>query len=124
MYKTNGRGTILCVDDEESQLVLRKSMLERAGYRVLTADSPAKAIELFRVEAIDLVIIDYFMPGMNGLALAQQLLQKKKMPVVMLSAYTELPGESIGVANIWITKGNASAKLLTAVAELLHETHS
>jgi CheY-like chemotaxis protein len=121
MHNTTGQGTILCVDDEESQLVLRKSMLERAGYRVLTANSPTKAIELFRAEAIDLIIIDYFMPGMNGLALAQQLLRQKKVPVVMLSAYTELPGESIGVANTWITKGNASAKLLTAVAELLHE---
>jgi CheY-like chemotaxis protein len=111
--------TILCVDDEVNQLVLRKLMLERAGYRVLTAESPAKAIEMFRTAAIDLVIVDYYMPGMTGLSLARQLLQQKKLPVVVLSAYAELPGESIGTADLWITKGTAPEELLTKLAELL-----
>lgn len=114
------QGTILCVDDEENQLLLRKLMLERAGYRVLTAGSPAKAIELFRTEKeINLAILDYYMPGMNGIALARELLRQRKIPLVMLSAYAELPGESIGVADIWITKGNAAETLLTTIAELL-----
>ncbi len=117
-------GTILCVDDEENQLTLRKLMLEHAGYRVLTAESPSKALELFRTQAIDLVIVDYYMPGMNGIALARELLRQKKIPLVMLSAYAELPGESLGVADIWITKGNAGEKLLTTVAALLRGTHS
>jgi CheY-like chemotaxis protein len=111
--------TILCVDDEENQLVLRKLMLERAGYRVLTAESPAKAIELFRPDVVDLVIVDYYLPGMNGLALARELLRQKKLPVVVLSGYAELPGESIGTADVWITKGNASEELLTKLEELL-----
>lgn len=111
--------TILCVDDEENQLVLRKLMLERAGYRVLTADSPARAIELFRPDVVDLVIVDYYLPGMNGLALARELLRQKKLPVVVLSGYAELPGESIGTADVWITKGNASEELLTKLEELL-----
>jgi len=111
--------TILCVDDEENQLVLRKLMLERAGYRVLTAESPAKAIEMFRLDLVDLVIVDYYLPGMNGLALARELLRQKKLPVVVLSGYAELPGESIGTADVWITKGNASEELLTKLEELL-----
>jgi CheY-like chemotaxis protein len=111
--------TILCVDDEVNQLVLRKLMLERAGYRVLTAESPAKAMELFRTDAIDLVIVDYYMPGMTGLSLARELLRQKKLPVVVLSAYAELPGESIGMADLWITKGTAAEELLTKLAELL-----
>lgn len=99
------QATILCVDDEENQLVLRKLMLERAGYRVLTCDSAAKAIELFRSETIDLVLVDYYMPGMNGLSLARELRQMKKVPIVVLSAFVELPGETIGTADVWITKG-------------------
>jgi len=112
-------GTILCVDDEENQLVLRKLMLERAGYRVLTAESPMEAIALFGADSVDLLIVDYYMPGMNGLALAREILQQKKLPVVILSAYAELPGESIGAADTWIMKGTASEELLKRIAELL-----
>jgi DNA-binding response OmpR family regulator len=111
--------TILCIDDEENQLVLRKLMLERAGYRVLTAESPAQAIALFGSDTVDLVIVDYYMPGMNGLALAREILQQKKLPIVVLSAYAELPGESIGTADMWIMKGTGSEELLRRIAELL-----
>jgi DNA-binding response OmpR family regulator len=113
------RATILCVDDEENQLALRKLMLERAGYRVLTAESPAKAIKLFQSDTVDLVILDYYMPGMNGLSLAREFLQQKRLPVVMLSAYAELPGESLGTADTWIMKGTPSDELLRRIAELL-----
>ena len=111
--------TILCIDDEENQLVLRKLMLERAGYRVLTAESPAQAFALFGSDTVDLVIVDYYMPGMNGLALAREILRKRKLPVVVLSAYAELPGESIGTADTWIMKGTASEELLRKITELL-----
>jgi DNA-binding response OmpR family regulator len=111
--------TILCIDDEENQLVLRKLMLERAGYRVLTAESPAQAIALFGSDTVDLVIVDYYMPGMNGLALAREILRRKKLPIVVLSAYAELPGESIGTADTWIMKGTGSEELLRRIAELL-----
>ena len=117
MEKT--QATILCIDDEENQLVLRKLMLERAGYRVLTAESPAEAIALFGSDTVDLVIVDYYMPGMNGLALAREILRQKKLPVVVLSAYAELPGESIGTADTWIMKGAASEELLRRIRELL-----
>ncbi len=99
-------------------------MLERAGYRVLTAESPARAIELFRPDAVDLVIVDYYLPGMNGLSLARELLRQKKVPIVILSAYAELPCESIGTADVWITKGNASEELLTKLEELLSRSAS
>jgi len=115
----NARATILCIDDEENQLALRKLMLERAGYRVLTAESPEQAIALFGSDTVDLVIVDYYMPGMNGLALAREILRQKKLPVVVLSAYAELPGESIGTADTWIMKGAGSEELLRRIAELL-----
>ncbi len=118
------QATILCVDDEENQLILRKLMLERAGYRVVTCNSAAKAIELFRSEAIDLVIVDYYMPGMNGLSLARELRQTKRVPVVVLSAFVELPGETIGSADVWVTKGISSEELLTRLEELLNKGNS
>jgi CheY-like chemotaxis protein len=111
--------TILCVDDEENHLLLRKLMLERAGYSVLTASSPTAAIDLFKSQAIDLVIVDYYMPGMNGLTLARELRQARAVPIVVLSAFAELPGEAIGTADVWITKGISSNELISKLEELL-----
>jgi DNA-binding response OmpR family regulator len=117
--KKNG-STILCVDDEPNQLVLRKVLLEKAGYHVLTAHSYHSAMRVFRSNTIHLAVLDYWMSGGSGLQLASELkLLNETLPVVILSAYSELPGESIGIADAWITKGTASPALLAKIAELL-----
>jgi DNA-binding response OmpR family regulator len=108
------------VDDEANQLALRKVLLEKAGYRVLTADSYHSALEVFQANSIDLAVLDYWMAGGNGVQLASELKQHKpELPIVILSAYSELPGETIGLADAWITKGAASGILLNKIGELL-----
>jgi DNA-binding NtrC family response regulator len=52
------QSTILCIDDEELELSLRKMVLEAAGYAVFTATNASNALEVFRVQRIDLVITD------------------------------------------------------------------
>jgi DNA-binding response OmpR family regulator len=117
---TTSVATILCVDDEANQLVLRKLLLENAGYRVLTADSFRSALATFESNSIDLAVVDYWMRGGNGVQLASELKrQKEDLPIVILSAYSELPGETIGIADAWITKGGASQTLLAKIEELL-----
>ena len=58
--------TILIVDDQEEILISNRLLLEKEGHTVLTAASGEEALALFRPEAIHLVIVDYFMPGMSG----------------------------------------------------------
>lgn len=58
--------TILCVDDNEQALAVRKFLLETRGYRVLTAVSAHDAIEVFRNGGVDLVLGDLIMPQMDG----------------------------------------------------------
>jgi signal transduction histidine kinase len=58
--------TILVVDDQEETLRSTRRLLEREGHRVLLASSGAEALELFRREQPQLLVIDYFMPGMTG----------------------------------------------------------
>jgi len=112
--------TILCVDDEANQLVLRKLLLESAGYRVLTADSFRSALATFLSHTIDLAVVDYWMTGGNGVQLASELKRhQESLPIVILSAYSELPGETIGIADAWMTKGGASQILLAKIEELL-----
>ena len=57
--------TILCVDDDEQSLSIRKVMLETRGYRVLTCSDPEGALELMRRGGIDLVITDLVMPKLT-----------------------------------------------------------
>ena len=65
---TGGAETILLVDDDQDVLRLTESMLNRYGYKTITAHSGEEALELYGVERerIDLVLLDLNMPGMGG----------------------------------------------------------
>jgi CheY-like chemotaxis protein len=58
-------GLIFSVDDEPSILLIRQQILERAGHRVLNATDGATALEI-AARAIDLALLDYAMPDVNG----------------------------------------------------------
>jgi PAS domain S-box-containing protein len=68
-------GRILVVDDERVVRNLARTVLERVGFQVLTADSGEKALSIYRREgsAIDLVLLDYSMPRMNGVQALKEL---------------------------------------------------
>ena len=65
--------TILCVDDNEQALSIRRLMLETRGYRVLACTSGQQAWDLFRKGGIDLVLSDLLMPGMDGAELVDKI---------------------------------------------------
>lgn len=65
-------GRILLVDDEEEILHLLTRRLTRKGYEVTTATDGSKALAAFQHGAFDVAILDFMMPGMNGLELAEQ----------------------------------------------------
>lgn len=97
---------ILCVDDEASVLTIQKMLLEAAGFRVLTAHSGKDGIRIFQGQEVDLVLMDYAMPGMDGISAARMMKQiKPEVPIVFLSAYHELPGETLGIGQGWVKKG-------------------
>jgi two-component system response regulator CpxR len=58
--------TILCVDDNEQSLSIRKIMIETRGYRVVACTDAAAALDVFKQGGIDLVLTDLVMPGMDG----------------------------------------------------------
>ena len=111
---------ILCIDDESAALNIRKRVLETAGHQVLTARSGEEGIELFRCEPFDLVLLDYWMPGMNGIATARELKRiSPSVPTVILSGLSQLPDESIGVVDRWILKDEGPQFLLNTIKALL-----
>ena len=64
--KALGPKTVLCVDDEKIGLRVRKILLESHGFKVLTASSGAQGLALLENHHVDLVVLDYYMPGLNG----------------------------------------------------------
>ena len=111
---------ILCVDDERVGLEIRKTLLERAGYRVLTALSGAAGLDLFAREPIEAVVLDFSMPGMNGDQVALGMRKvKPSVPILMLSAYTSLPPEVTRLVDLYMTKGEGAPALLEKLGGLL-----
>jgi CheY-like chemotaxis protein len=95
---------ILCVDDEENQLAVRKLVLEQAGYAVLTASSGQQALALLVGHPIDLVLSDHLMPGLTGTQLARQIkAQNPHLPVILISAVNEIP-EDAAYADLFMSK--------------------
>src|SRR5262249_45029819 len=114
---------ILCVDDETTGLSVRKMILESQGYRVVTAENGLDGLAIFSAEHIDLVVLDYKMPGMNGDVVAERMKQlKPSIPILMISAYVDLPSETLALVDKYLTKGEGPLMMLKAVAELLTGT--
>ncbi len=113
--------TVLCIDDEQTALQLRQTLLESAGYRVLAAKSGAQGIKAFRAEPVHAVVLDYWMADMNGLQVAREIKKlNPSVPIIILSAYGELLDESLGIADLWIRKGEEDPQyLLTRLDQLL-----
>lgn len=112
--------TILCIDDEEDVGYVRTLLLQSEGYEVVDVRTGEEGLRIFKSQKIDLVIVDYWMSGMNGLAVAHEIKKlDRAMPVIMLSGLAELPGEAVGIADRWILKGRSTQTLLAAVAALL-----
>ncbi|MDS4068742.1 MAG: ATP-binding protein [Candidatus Competibacter sp.] len=87
-----GTGTILLVDDEESVRTLGSRMLERIGFKVLTAVDGREALEIYRSghDEIALVLLDLTMPDLDGEETFRELRRiDPKVRVVMSSGYTE-----------------------------------
>lgn len=112
--------TILCIDDEPLGLQIRKAVLERAGYNVLTAIDGPTGLTLFRGNPIDGVVLDYYMPEMDGGAVAETMRRERPdVPIMLLSAYINLPTEVVTLADVTLLKGEGPLELLDKLRQML-----
>jgi two-component system cell cycle sensor histidine kinase/response regulator CckA len=111
--------TILAVDDEPLLRNLIATVLQDHGYAVLTAESGAQAINIFRSHPgeIDVLISDIVMPGMDGPTLAVELLRSQPdLKVLLMSGFCDAAQLSFGFE--FIAKPFALSDLIEKVREL------
>lgn len=110
---------ILCVDDEETPLTLRKLVLQKHGYHVMTANSAGMAIEMLDSSHVDLVLSDQLMPGGTGTELAQKIKRTRpELPVVPLSGVNEIP-QDVDFADSFISKAEGPQALCERISGVL-----
>ncbi len=92
---------ILVVDDEEKIRIVIKKYAEFEGYNIVEAGDGMEAIDKFKEESFDLVILDVMMPELNGFSTCRELKKIKDVPVIMLSArgeeYDKIHGFELGI---------------------------
>jgi two-component system, OmpR family, response regulator CpxR len=97
--------TILCVDDNEQALSIRKLMLETRGYRVVTCTNAQQALEAFRQGGVDLVLSDLQMPGLDGAGLVQKIKEiSSATPTILFSGKIRAYEQDMH-ADIFLPKG-------------------
>ena len=112
-------GVLLCIDDNEDLLECEKAFLESFGYVVLTAASGGKGLELASMYPVDVVIVDYLMPEMNGEEVAIEMRRlNPQAPIIMLSATRDVPAQALKLVDAFITKDHLASQLLPAIAQL------
>lgn len=110
---------VLCIDDDVDVLECEKSFLESFGYAVLTAASGGKGLELASVHSVDVVIVDYLMPEMNGQEVAMKMRRlKPEALIIMLSAAIDVPEQALKLVDAFIAKNGLASQLLPMIAEL------
>jgi two-component system, OmpR family, response regulator CpxR len=108
---------ILCIEDNENYLSLRKTVLERDGFNVLGASTGEEALEILREAPVCLTISDHMLRGMTGVQLAKQM--KALKPDVPIVIHSGCVPDTLQNVDAFINKGEATAEFLRMIHDLV-----
>jgi CheY-like chemotaxis protein len=114
--------TILCIDDDPNILELQDVLLGGKGYCVLRATDGRTGIALSRKHAIDVVVLDFNMPGIDGTEVAQALMaEQPNLPAVIWSGCpADIPQSLHWFADAVLHKGDGPERLLATLEKLIN----
>jgi len=98
---------ILVADDEPNIVKLLRLYLREEGYEIVAARNGREALERFRAESPDLVLLDLMMPELGGFEVCTEIRRESDVPVIMLTARTDDVDKIVGLemgADDYITK--------------------
>jgi CheY-like chemotaxis protein len=113
--------TILLVDDEPSLLSMRRLVFEALGYSVLTATCGEDALAVLAAHSVDIVVLDYLMPGMDGGETAHCIRKlRSDVPIILSSGCLDVPQHVLKIVNVAIEKAAGPEALIEGVAQQLN----
>jgi CheY-like chemotaxis protein len=114
---------ILVVDDEEPIRLLYQQELEEEGYAVEIASSAQEAFDILEKFAVDLVILDIKMPGMNGIEVMQKIVGKERnIPIIINSAYPHFKDSYMTwVAEEYVVKSSNLQELKDKIKQIINQ---
>jgi DNA-binding response OmpR family regulator len=118
---------VLTVEDDDSIRTVVKLALEDEGWGVLEAGNGEDALELFRDEGADVVLIDIMLPGMNGFEVCRSIRRTTDVPIIMVTARSDTHDVVAGLeagADDYLTKPFEPKELSARIRALLRRSRS
>ena len=116
---------VLVVDDDINVLSLLKEYLENTGFKVFAANNGDKAIEIFKTEKLDILILDVMLPNKDGFEITKEIRQNSNIPILMLTARVEefdkILGFELGIDD-YVTKPFSPKELVVRIKAILRLT--
>jgi len=114
--------TILVVEDEPRMRQLLQAYLEQAGFRVIAVGDGPTALQAFRRERPDLIVLDLMLPGMDGFDVCRAIRRESGVPIIILTARVEEEDRVVGLevgADDYVTKPFSPRELVARVRAVL-----
>ena len=113
---------LLLVDDEPAIIKGLKFSLEQDGYEIITAADGGEALEQFRNNPVDLILLDVMLPVMDGITATAKIRELSNVPIILLTAKSETEDKVLGLnvgADDYITKPFVPVEVLARVRSQL-----
>ena len=112
-------GVVLCINENEDVLEYEKSFLKAFGYTVLTAPSGGNGLELASMHSVDVVIVDFPVPKINGQEVAIEMKRLRLLaPIILLTEAAHVPQRTSNLVDALIAMDHLASELLPAIAQL------
>jgi CheY-like chemotaxis protein len=109
---------VLFIDDEPTILQVRRLIFEASGYFVFTAESGKEALRVLEHEYIDVIVLDYLMPEMNGEETARAIRKSLlDIPIILSSGCLEIPKSTLSFVNAHVHKGEPPEVLIEVIRQ-------
>ena len=111
---------LLCIDDDETQVLMQRALLHSKGYDVVVATGGRDGLAAFGNHHVDLVVVDYRMPDLDGGTVARKLKEKNpNIPIVMFTGVDNISPDALKAVNSLVKKGESPTALSDEVQRLL-----
>jgi DNA-binding response OmpR family regulator len=118
---------VLMVDDEDRMRFLMEAYLKKEGLGVILAENGVDALEKFKNNKVDIVVLDIMMPVMDGWTVCRELRKISDVPIIMLTARSEDEDQLLGFrlgTDSYVTKPVSPSILVAKIKALIKRTYS